>query len=132
MRTQLSQVICVLPTSSRAIANVRFQVRHRNQSLTSTSGGEHDQPPLWQREESRRKRSTGELATRLLLTLAYDAALEIVERRTYQGHNIERYFTTPVPLLTFLSALFARPHMENIDAHSWHSPAIWPSSAERG
>ena len=61
------------------------------------------------------KGQRGELAARLLLTLAHDAALEKMEvkRRTYQG-QIERLFTTPVPLLAFLSALFAQPHMENI------------------
>ena len=59
------------------------------------------------------KGQQGELAARLLLTLAHDAALEMmtVDRRPYQG-QIERLCTTPVPLLTFLSALFAQPHME--------------------
>ena len=61
------------------------------------------------------KGQRGELAARLLLTLAHDAALEKmdVKRRSYQG-QLERLFTTPVPLLAFLSALFAKPLMEDI------------------
>ena len=61
------------------------------------------------------KGQRGELAARLLLTLAHDAALEkmTVDRRAHQG-QIERFFTTPIPLLTFLSALFAQPHVERI------------------
>ena len=61
------------------------------------------------------KGQRGELAARLLLTLAHDAALEMmnVKRRSYQG-QLERLFTTPVPLLTFLSALFAQPYTEKI------------------
>ena len=72
------------PTSSRAIANIRFQVRRRNQSLQrqlhESSGGEHDQLPLLQREEWSRQR--GELAVRLLLTFAHDRALEDERRAT--------------------------------------------------
>ena len=67
----------------------------------------------------------GELAARLLLTLAHDAALEVmnVERRDYQGW-IERLFTTPIPLLSFISALFAQPHVGNImDAVPDNQPA---------
>ena len=61
------------------------------------------------------KGERGELAGRLLLTLAHDAALEkmTVDRRDYQG-EMERFYTTPVPLLTLLSALFAQPYMESI------------------
>ena len=36
-----------------------------------------------------------------------------VDRRDYQG-QIEHFCTTPVPLFTFLSALFAQPFMESI------------------
>ena len=61
------------------------------------------------------KGQRGELAARLLLTLAHDAALNMmtVEQRSYQG-QIEHLFTTPVPLLTFLSALFTQPYMKDI------------------
>src|ERR1700733_618720 len=61
------------------------------------------------------KGQRGELVARLLLTLAHDAAIEQmdVKRRDDQG-QIEKLFTTPVPLLTFFSALFAQPHADNI------------------
>jgi hypothetical protein len=61
------------------------------------------------------KGQRGELAARLLLTLAHDAALKSmkVKRRQYQG-PIKDFFTTPIPLLSFLSALFAEPYMERI------------------
>ena len=71
------------------------------------------------------KGQRGELAARLLLTLAHDAALETmnVKRRSYQG-QLERLFTTPVPLLTFISALFAQPrmkkHNESCPGHPTH------------
>jgi hypothetical protein len=61
------------------------------------------------------KGQRGELAARLLLTLAHDAALDTItfERQKYQG-QIERLFTAPVPVLAFLSALFFQPHMKSI------------------
>ncbi|KAM6494977.1 hypothetical protein JOM56_009600 [Amanita muscaria] len=61
------------------------------------------------------KGQRGELVARLLLTLAHDAAIEQmdIKRREGQG-QIEKLFTTPVPLLTFFSALFAQPHADNI------------------
>ena len=61
------------------------------------------------------KGQRGELAARLLLTLAHDAALRKlpVKSDQYQG-RIERLFTAPVPLLSFLDALFTSPRMVDI------------------
>jgi hypothetical protein len=61
------------------------------------------------------KGQRGELVARLLLTLAHDAAVRKmdIKRRSNQG-QIGRLFTTPIPLLAFLSALFAEQHMDSI------------------
>jgi hypothetical protein len=61
------------------------------------------------------KGQRGELAARLLLTLAHDAALHAMpaKRQEYQGQT-NYLFTTPIRLLDFISALFAPPHMELI------------------
>ena len=61
------------------------------------------------------KGQRGELVARLLLTLAHDAALKLmdVKRRDNQG-QIEKLFTTPIPLLTFFSMLFAQQHTDII------------------
>lgn len=77
------------------------------------------------------KGQRGELAARLLLTLAHDAALEkmTVDRRAHQG-QIERFFTTPVPLLTFLSALFAQPYVEEIKGTSPDNQPTGPTFEE--
>ena len=64
------------------------------------------------------KGQRGELAARLLLTLARDAAWDIttIGRVVPTAHRgqIDRLFTAPVPLLEFLSRLFARSHFESI------------------
>ena len=60
------------------------------------------------------KGQRGELATRILLTLAHDAASNAMNiRGPFYVGSLERLFTIPIPLLTFLSALFAQPQMEN-------------------
>jgi hypothetical protein len=78
------------------------------------------------------KGQRGELAARLLLTLAHDAALKTmpVDRRDiYQG-QIERLFTTPIPLLTFLCTLFAPPYMESIKGTCPDNQPLGPTFEE--
>ena len=70
----------------------------------------------------------GELAARLLLTLAHDAALHITPAKP-RGH-MECLFTTPVLLLDFISALFALPYVENIMSASPDNQPEGPTFAE--
>ncbi|EUC66195.1 G2/mitotic-specific cyclin cdc13, putative [Rhizoctonia solani AG-3 Rhs1AP] len=55
----------------------------------------------------------GELAARLLVTAAYDAALESYYGRIEPRHNIPSYHR-PIPVIDFLCALFHKRHHQSI------------------